>query len=329
MAALDGRPLVTVLTAARNAEVHIAEAIESIRAQTFSDWEYIIVDDASSDNTSTIIARYASIDHRIRIVRRNERGGPYVAANQGFAQAKGRYVARLDSDDVALPRRLERQLEFLSANPRLRACASEVMLLEDGRSRAMRDEFPILPGSLKWRFFFRTLMPSTTLIETSAWADVGGFKELPLSQDLRLWCDLARRRWLGVVPEPLVRWRVHDQQLSAQHYDLQQALALDVFRDHLAELSAGDWSEDDVDRLRWIIVRPIGLRHARRVLARWEELWGRDTTLTRDERRELAKMTRWLRVKHVRLEAREALASRRWGSRFLDVRRRIRRSFGV
>ena len=102
------RPTVTVLTAVRNGAAHLAETIASVQAQTFGDWEYVIVDDGSTDDTVAIIERHAADDPRIRLVRRADSGGPFAAANTGLAEARGDYVARIDADDIALPRRLER-----------------------------------------------------------------------------------------------------------------------------------------------------------------------------------------------------------------------------
>src|SRR5688572_29405366 len=110
-------PLLTVVTTARDAARYLPEAIESVQAQTFSDWEYVIIDDASTDETPPILDRYASADSRTRVIRREVSAGPYAAANHGFAAARGRYVARLDADDYASPERFERQLAFLAANP--------------------------------------------------------------------------------------------------------------------------------------------------------------------------------------------------------------------
>jgi glycosyltransferase involved in cell wall biosynthesis len=322
----DHIPLVTVLTTVYNGDRYLVEAFDSILAQTFSDWEYVVVDDGSDDESPTIIERYVESDPRFRSVRREERGGPYTAANQGFACARGRYVARLDADDIALPQRLERQLEFLSANPGLRACATDIrLLMPDGVQDFISQALPVLPGTLKWRACVREMpMPSTTLIERSAWADLGGFRELPLSQDLRMWCDLARNGWLGLLPEPLVYWRRHTSQLSSVHGSgLQEDLAHEVLRDHLGVLD-GSWGLEDIYRLRWAAFRPVGFLEGRRALARFETLWRRDGTLSEDERREMATLMRWLRIRHIRVNAKAVLSSGSLGRYAMQLRTRIR-----
>lgn len=307
---LDRTPLVTVLTCAHDAGRYIHEAIQSILTQTHSDWEYVIVDDASQDDTADICESYARTDPRFRLIRRGTKGGPYVAANEGFRHARGRYVARLDADDVSLPHRLERQLEFMSVNPDLRACAANVELLVDGLPREFDiGRLPLLPGSLKWRLAVRWgFMPSTTFVEKEAFDKIGGFRELPLSQDHRLWCDLSRCGWLGVVPEVLAQWRVHAEQLSARQQPLQESLAIEVIRDHLSELSARPWSVEDVRRLRWAGEWPVPLLPGLRLISRFEHLWQRDETLSAKERKEVADLTRRIRREHLRVWARQTSA---------------------
>ena len=318
-------PLVTVLTCTFNASRYIAETIESIQAQTFDDWEYLIVDDASTDTTLEIVDRFAKEDPRIRVVRRHENGGPYVAANQGFDEAAGRYVARLDADDVCVPHRLETQIAFLRQNPNLRACAAEVLMLDRSGARPMGGTYPALPGALKWRFFFRIYMPSTTFMEKGAWRDVGGFKELPLSQDLRMWCDLSRRHWLGAVSEPLVYWRVHDEQLSSTRFELQQQLATDAMKDHIRELTGESWTDEDIGRLRSIGIRALRLREGLDVIRRWEAMWRADDSLSVAERRELVALTRRLRRQHARTIVRAEFAARATGRALLRIRSELKR----
>lgn len=316
-------PLVSVVTNAHNAERHIGEALESIRRQTFEDWEHVVVDDASTDRTADVVDRFVRSDPRFRMIRRDERGGAYVAANEGFRAARGRYVARLDADDVSKPERLERQLAFLGDRPALRACATNVDLLIDGRVEEMKHiALPVLPGALKWRACVREMpFPSTTLVERRAWADVGGFRELAYSQDFRFWCDLARRRWLGLLPEALVYWRRHTDQVSSAHSQQQEELGLDALRDHLAALGEV-WDAVDVYRLRWAGSRPVGLRRGSELLGRFERMWRRDATLDAAEIAELTEMMAHLRRRHRRVNIKNALASRRWVKPLLNARAR-------
>src|SRR5688572_22031959 len=114
--AADGKPRVTVLMTVFNDERHVGKAIESVLRQSYTDFELIIVNDGSTDGTEAILARYAASDPRIRVLRQPN-AGTTAAANLGLARAQGQYVARLDSDDLSYPHRLQTEVDFLDRNP--------------------------------------------------------------------------------------------------------------------------------------------------------------------------------------------------------------------
>ena len=289
-------PRISVLMTARDAAPYIAEAIESVRAQAFTDWELLVVDDASTDDTPLIVERLSQVDERIRLRRRSESGGPYVAANDGLRFCSGRFLARLDADDVAVRDRFGRQLSFLEQRPWLRGCMGEVQVLAGDVLLPFGPRvIPVLPGSLRWALAVRAFFPSTAMIETAAIREIGGYRELAASQDHRLWCNLARRRWLGVLPEVLAYWRRHDRQLSGRRFDLQQELGAEVVAEHLESLSGERWSAREAHVLRSIgASRPEPYREGRATLRRFERSWRADTTLSGEERGELAVLTRRL-----------------------------------
>lgn len=114
-------PKVSVLMTAYNSEKYIAEAIESILNQTFGDFEFIIINDGSTDNTAKIVAKYAQADKRIKFIDNKNNQGLIAVLNQGLDLCRGEYIARMDSDDIAMPERLEKQVEYLDANPHVGA----------------------------------------------------------------------------------------------------------------------------------------------------------------------------------------------------------------
>ncbi|MGH9894914.1 MAG: glycosyltransferase family 2 protein, partial [bacterium] len=265
-------PRVSVITAVRNGERFIRETIASIRNQTVDDLEYIIVDDASDDSTVYVVEDEMRDDPRIRLLRRDLRGGPYAAANDGLRVARGRYVARIDADDVALPSRIERQLLFLGETG-LRACASDFReITPEGTLTSEIGRVRCGVRAMKWRLCVRHgLTHSTAFVERSALDEVGGYGEFPASQDLRMWCDLARRDWLGIVPEVLVLLR-RPGGITAASAPLQEELAIDGIADHISALSPDPWTREEVRALRpsW-----TGLPIRARVdaLRRWALLW--------------------------------------------------------
>jgi teichuronic acid biosynthesis glycosyltransferase TuaG len=106
-------PLVSIITPTFNSAPSLRTAIDSVRAQTFQDWELVIVDDASYDGTTALISRYAAEDERIRLIRRAEKGGVSVARNHGVTASTGRFIAFLDADDSWAPTKLDHQLKFM------------------------------------------------------------------------------------------------------------------------------------------------------------------------------------------------------------------------
>ena len=108
--------LVSVIVPAYNCEKFIGETIDSVLAQTYKNWEMIIVDDCSSDHTRDIVLEFASQDSRIKYYFLQENSGAAVARNTAMERAKGEYMAFLDSDDIWLPEKLEKQLSFMKEN---------------------------------------------------------------------------------------------------------------------------------------------------------------------------------------------------------------------
>lgn len=108
--------LVSIITPAYNAEKYIAETIESVLAQTYPNWEMLIVNDCSTDNTAKIVQSYAAKDKRIKLINLTENSGAAVARNTAIQNAKGRYIAFLDSDDLWKKEKLQKQLKFMQQN---------------------------------------------------------------------------------------------------------------------------------------------------------------------------------------------------------------------
>jgi len=104
---------VSIIMPAHNSSSYIAKSIKSVMIQTYSNWELIVVDDVSSDDTRSIVASFMAKDDRIKLIELSEHHGPALARNVGVEEAKGKYVAFLDSDDVWLPEKLEKHLDFM------------------------------------------------------------------------------------------------------------------------------------------------------------------------------------------------------------------------
>jgi glycosyltransferase involved in cell wall biosynthesis len=301
-------PQVTVLTAVRNGAAYLKETIDSIQKQSFKDWEYIIVDDASTDETVSIVEELQRKDSRLRLLRRATSAGPYVAANDGLRVAQAKYIVRTDADDLSTPNRIEKQLAFLAAHPEYRACVSYWQgFNEGGVIPNSVTPVPDNPRVFRWSLLLRSQsLHSAVCFERAAMEEIGGYRELPLSQDYRLWCQMTRNGWLGTIPEVLCYVRNHGKRESYRAYDVQRELALDVLFDHLLALTGEEWSREDLSALRSVghsESMPVG--RGNEMLDRWEGFWHSATDLTPEDRLELARISSLRRWKHLRANARK------------------------
>ena len=107
---------VSIITPSYNSAKYIKQTIDSVRAQTYTDWEMLIVDDCSTDNTCDIVEAIAKEDNRVKLIRQEQNGGAAVARNRALENSTGRFIAYLDADDIWLPEKLSRQVEFMEQN---------------------------------------------------------------------------------------------------------------------------------------------------------------------------------------------------------------------
>jgi glycosyltransferase involved in cell wall biosynthesis len=213
-------PLVSVLLPVRDEAAHLGEALASLSDQTFSDFEVLVVDDGSTDGSGEIAAAHAREDDRFRVVRQ-EPAGIVAVLERGSAEARGLLIARMDGDDVALPERLEAQVEAL-ADPGLAACGGRVTYfpaeaVRDGARRYERWLNGLVTVEAAARdVFVECPLPHPALtMRADVLAAVGGYRDRGWPEDydlvLRLWA--AGHRFRNVEAEVL-RWREHGARRS-------------------------------------------------------------------------------------------------------------------
>ncbi len=286
---------VTVVTAAKNAAAFVADTIASIQAQTFQDWDYVVVDDASTDATAEIVELYAAGDARIKLERLDQSVGAYAAANTAMLHANSAYLARLDADDIAVPGRLQRQLDALAAAPHARGCTGAWRAIDEqgadiGTARPVRSHSNAV---LKWTFCVRSnLVHSTMLVDTEWFQAFGGYGPERYAEDFRIWGALVREGRLAVVDDVLVRYRMHADQITAAPGVRDQPERQRVRLDHLQRCAPGDWTLEDARDLRYVgRPAPFHLRRGLELLARWDAAWRADATLDAGDRKELAALS--------------------------------------
>ena len=215
-------PAISVLMPVYNGERFLAEAIESILGQTFTDFEFVIIDDGSTDASPAILARYAAQDRRIRI-RRQQNLGIVAALNQGLAECVAPLVARMDADDVSMPTRFETQLPFMERNSTFAVVGTSFQVIsEDGR-RGSIVRFPQSASEVKVRLRDdNCLAHPTVMMRRAAVLESGGYRELLRhSEDYDLWTRLAEKYPLANMSECLLQYRMHSQQVTSQHAETQ------------------------------------------------------------------------------------------------------------
>jgi len=225
---MSQRPAVSVVVGAYNAQRYLPEMIESILGQTFGDFEFILVDDGSTDRTPGIINDYAAKDARIHPIR-IPHGGIVDAANAGLKAARADLIARADSDDVALPQRFEKQIQYLAEHPECVCVGSRMLLIEPfgspmGESvhKLTHDEIDaeLLRGS-GWA------MPQpVAMMRKWAVEKIRGYRnEYLWSEDLDLFLRLAEVGRLANLADVLVKYRNHPGSTNHRRAKLQQELS--------------------------------------------------------------------------------------------------------
>lgn len=202
-------PLVTVLMPVYNGGTYLAEAIESILNQTWMDFEFLIIDDGSQDETAAVLAHYVGRDVRFRIYHQPNQG-LVTALNRGLELALGRYVARMDADDVSRPERLARQVEFMEAHSEVGVCGTWLEMFGGPAKRIFR--FPPDDLTLRCVMLFNTPMAHPTVMmrrevfQSSHLLYDPTFQE---AEDYDLWFRTAEHTFLANIPEVLVSYRSH------------------------------------------------------------------------------------------------------------------------
>jgi glycosyltransferase involved in cell wall biosynthesis len=201
-------PKVSIGLPCYNAEATVAESVESIREQTLADWELIAIDDGSTDGTRAVLASFD--DPRIRLLSDGTNRGRCARLNQIAETARGRYLARMDADDIMLPERLEKQAGFLQAHPDIDLLGGGLVSIDaSGTARGMQ----LAPGFVDdpWRIFRGEVLYHPTVMARTEW-----FRNHPYiegyvySDDFALWAKYAGELTIANLQEPLIKYREHE-----------------------------------------------------------------------------------------------------------------------
>ena len=219
-------PKITVLMSVYNGEKYLNEAIDSILAQTFKDFEFLIIDDGSTDKTGEILESYS--DQRIKIIDNEKNIGLTKSLNIGLKIAKGEFIARQDADDVSMPERLEKEVEFLEQNRNVGLVGTDYLFInEKGKvvyivkclngSRELKEK--LLEGN--------QLGHGSVMLRRECIDEVGTYREeFKFAQDFDFTLRIAEAYDVANIPKSLYKWRINIDSVSVKKKTLQDKYAL-------------------------------------------------------------------------------------------------------
>jgi glycosyltransferase involved in cell wall biosynthesis len=248
MKATSPPPRVTLLMTMFNAGAYLRPAIESLLAQSFSDFELIIVDDSSADGSVTVVEGVA--DPRIRLVRNANNRGQTACLNQGLAMARGEFVARQDADDLSHPDRLKIQTQFLDDHPEIALLGANAVQIDASGAPLGRTDLPRETSAIRWaNLFDNSLLHSAVIFRTRVIREqFGGYDEsFRCSQDYALWSLVARRHAVVNLSTPLISLRVHPESMMRSPNSALEVETDRILRANLsAEFPGRSFSEEEI-----------------------------------------------------------------------------------
>lgn len=219
-------PEITVLLSCYNGERWLAEAVDSVLNQTFQDFEFIIVDDGSTDNSRKIITSYAVQDPRIIVIVKGNTGLA-DSLNVGIKKARGKWIARLDADDICLPMRLELQLAMAKAKPGAVFIGAGLFLIDEVGNASKSFSYPRKHETLLKSLTNMGSFPahSSAFYRADIVLEIGGYRpRIRRSQDWDLWLRLSEKGALTSIAEPLIKLRLHSGQISHEESGRRQII---------------------------------------------------------------------------------------------------------
>lgn len=220
-------PKVTVLMSVYNGEKYLREAIDSILSQTFRDFEFLIINDGSTDTSVEIINAYT--DPRIQLVHNDSNLGQAATMNRGLDLAHGEYIARMDCDDISLSMRLEKQVRFMDENPEVTICGAWCRVF--GAEQNAVWKYPLSADIIRTELLFSCAMVHPSVIMRRYLLDLNRFRYSEShwhAEDYELWARASESIKLANLGEVLILYRVHADQLGSKYTGEQQKTAYQV-----------------------------------------------------------------------------------------------------
>ena len=241
---------VSVIMSVYNGEIYLRETIDSILNQSHKNFEFIIVNDASTDKTQEIITSY--IDHRIIYLKNESNIGQTLSRNKAISKAKGLYIIQTDADDISLKNRIEKQIEYMEFNTDLILSGTWAKSIGNGKNYIIRQLTN--PEEIKINLLFRTsITHSTLIIRKKAFNDyMLAYKEFSDSkvygEDYQLYVETSRIGKIGNLPEVTVLYRRHESQVTEKNIEVQKNHVKNIIENQLRFLEM-NYTKNDIETL--------------------------------------------------------------------------------
>ena len=226
-------PTISVILTTHNRVDQLPTAISSILEQTWHDYELIIVDDASEDNTPFVVEKIQLTDKRIHYIRLFKNVGLWVARNIGIQNARGKYVAVIDDDDISLPLRLEKQVTFLEANPDISILGVHFVTIDENDREIRSFQYPLTHGLIRWGLIFSCQLHAVMMKREIFSDEVNLYREFPSAEDYDLWVRLASRYKMANLLDVLYLYRKHQKSISNLSRNTQKYSSFVIIREQI------------------------------------------------------------------------------------------------
>jgi glycosyltransferase involved in cell wall biosynthesis len=244
-------PAISIVMSAYNNVAYVEAAVRSILAQSFRDFEFIIIDDGSTDGTGEVLRRFAESDCRIRLVSR-ENKGLTVSLNEGLAMARGELIARMDADDIALKDRLAKQVAHLAAHPEVVALGTRIETIDPFGSPLERPQHHLDHAAIDAELIRGSgwaLVHPTVIMRAAALKQLGGYREeWNNTEDLDLFLRLAEIGKVANLPDVLLQYRQHLGSVNHQKFERQMKIKRTILEQAHARRGTSlptDWAFKD------------------------------------------------------------------------------------
>lgn len=217
---MKNKPLVSVVMTIFNAEFSLRRAIESIQRQSLKDFEFLIINDGSTDKSFSIVNEYMKNDKRIRVIT-NERNLQIAhSLNIGVFSARADFIARMDSDDISFPKRLEVQYTFLQKHPKVAIVGANILIIDENESIISKREYPTRSDDLKKVMFrYSPFAHPTVMFRKKIFQEFGGYNpQMIPCEDIDFWFKIGSKYEFGSIAEPLLKYTLSSN--SNSHYNL-------------------------------------------------------------------------------------------------------------